>query len=88
MNAKAVQCDWPCKFWYFIWQKWKQIDHILFSWQQLIDWLYPGKEIITKNTRDVKVICNEECITQHKLLVADITAVGQSPKPRIVPPRR
>ena len=27
-------------------------------------------------------------MTQHKLLVADITVDGRSPKPRIVPPRR
>ena len=53
-----------------------QIDYILV------------KRSFLKYVRDVKVIRNEECVTQHKLLVADITVDGRSPKPRIVPPRR
>ena len=46
------------------------------------------KRSFLKHARDVKVICNEECITQHKLLVADIAVDGRPAKPRIVPPRR
>ena len=46
------------------------------------------KRSYLKHVHDIKVISNEECLTQHKLLVADITVDGHSPKPRIVPPRR
>ena len=53
-----------------------QIDYILV------------KRSFLKYVRDVKIIRNEECVTQHKLLVADITIIGRSPKPRTVPPRR
>ena len=53
-----------------------QIDYILV------------KRSFLKHVRNVKVIPNEECVTQHKLLVADIEVNGHSPKPRIVPPRR
>ena len=41
-----------------------------------------------KHVHDIKVISNEECLTQHKLIVADITVDGHSPEPRILPPRR
>ena len=34
------------------------------------------------------MISHEECVTQQKLLVADITVDGHSAKPRIVPSRR
>ena len=53
-----------------------QIDYILV------------KRSFLKHVCNVKVIRNEECVTQHKLLVADIKVNGSSPKPRIVPPRR
>ena len=46
------------------------------------------KRSFLKRVRDVKVTLNEKCVTQHKLLVPDITVDGCSPKPRIVPPRR
>ena len=46
------------------------------------------KRSFLKHVRDVNVIRNEECVTQHNLLVADITVDGHSPKPRIVTSRR
>ena len=52
-----------------------------------IDYILVKKSFL-KQVRDVKVIPNEECVTQHKLLVADININSVSPKPRIVPPRR
>ena len=46
------------------------------------------KRSFLKHLRNVKVTPNEECVTQHKLLVADIEVNGHPPKSQIVPPRR
>ena len=46
------------------------------------------KRSFLKHVHDIKVIHNEEYVTQHKLLVADITVDSRSPKPWIVPPRK
>ena len=46
------------------------------------------KRSFLKYDSDIKVISHEECVTQQKLLVADITVDGHSAKPRTVPSRR
>ena len=52
-----------------------------------IDYILVKKSFL-KQVREVQVIRNKECITQHKSLIANITVDGHSPKPRIVTPRR
>ena len=46
------------------------------------------KRSFLKYDSDIKVISHEECVTQQKLVVADITVDGHYAKPRIVPSRR
>ena len=41
-----------------------------------------------KMMRDAKVIGGEECVTQHKLLVADLALKTSLMKPRVFPPKR
>lgn len=53
-----------------------QIDYLLVSWSQL------------KNIKYIIVICSEEYITQHKLLVCDITLSTKLVKPPCLPSQR
>ena len=46
------------------------------------------KRSFLKYVSGIKVISHEECVTQQKLVVADITVDGHSAKPCIVPSRR
>ena len=51
-----------------------QIDYILVKRPNL------------KNIKDTKVISSEESITQHKLLICDLTVSAKSVKPICIPP--